>query len=117
MPRRPKQPCSFPGCPNLTSKKYCSLHEKLGLDNRETAAARGYDQRWRKARLMFLKKNPLCMRCMNDGRYVRATVVDHINPHRGDQSLFWDESNWQALCKKCHDRKTMTIDRQKEYRY
>ena len=33
-------------------------------------------------------------------------LLDHIIPHRGDQKLFWDEGNWQALCKACHDRKT-----------
>ena len=32
-----------------------------------------------------------------------ATVVDHIKPHKGDYDLFWDESNWQSLCKHCHD--------------
>lgn len=32
-----------------------------------------------------------------------ATVVDHIVPHRGDPVLFWDERNWQPLCKRCHD--------------
>lgn len=46
-----------------------------------------------------------------------ATVVDHIIPHRGDQKLFWDRSNWQALCKSCHDSKTMTEDRYQEYTY
>lgn len=37
-----------------------------------------------------------------------ATVVDHIIPHRGDLSsaAFWDETNWQPLCKRHHDRKT-----------
>lgn len=35
-----------------------------------------------------------------------ATVVDHIIPHRGNEELFWDEDNWQGLCKRCHDRKT-----------
>jgi 5-methylcytosine-specific restriction endonuclease McrA len=34
---------------------------------------------------------------------VEAVIVDHIVPHRGDQGLFWDTSNWQSLCKKCHD--------------
>jgi 5-methylcytosine-specific restriction protein A len=37
---------------------------------------------------------------------VPATVVDHIVPHRGDPVLFWDEANWQGLCKLCHDAKT-----------
>ena len=35
-----------------------------------------------------------------------ATVVDHVIPHRGDRKLFWDEQNWQPLCKECHDKKT-----------
>ena len=33
-------------------------------------------------------------------------VIDHIIPHRGDPILFWDRSNWQPLCKDCHDHKT-----------
>ena len=43
---------------------------------------------------------------MKYGMLTPATVVDHVIPHRGDQKLFWDEDNWQALCKSCHDRKT-----------
>jgi 5-methylcytosine-specific restriction endonuclease McrA len=33
-----------------------------------------------------------------------ATVVDHKRPHHGDKALFWDVSNWQALCAPCHNR-------------
>ena len=43
-----------------------------------------------------------------DSKLTPATVVDHIIPHRGDKRLFWDEKNWQPLCKDCHDRKTGT---------
>jgi 5-methylcytosine-specific restriction protein A len=28
--------------------------------------------------------------------------------------LFWDEDNWQALCKPCHDRKTAVEGRWKQ---
>lgn len=28
MPRKPKRPCSFPGCPNLTDGRFCEEHEK-----------------------------------------------------------------------------------------
>ncbi|WP_189426952.1 HNH endonuclease [Devosia pacifica] len=28
---------------------------------------------------------------------------DHITPHRGDDQLFWDRTNWQALCAHCHN--------------
>jgi 5-methylcytosine-specific restriction protein A len=44
------------------------------------------------------------------GVITAATIVDHINPHKGDQALFWDQSNWQVLCKQCHDRKTAETD-------
>jgi 5-methylcytosine-specific restriction protein A len=36
--------------------------------------------------------------------------VDHIRPHRGEQSLFFDRANLQGLCKPCHDRKTTRHD-------
>ena len=70
------------------------------------ADTRGYNAQWRRVRLAFLRKYPLCVECRKEGRLVPATVVDHIIPHRGDQKLFWDESNWQALCKHHHDAKT-----------
>ena len=115
LPTKPKRPCSHPSCPKLTDGRYCEEHKPLY--QRASAKERGYDSRWQKARLRFLNLNPLCVRCKADGRYVKATVVDHIKPHRGDKVLFWDESNWQPLCKCCHDSKTMTEDRYEEYKY
>jgi 5-methylcytosine-specific restriction protein A len=41
---------------------------------------------------------------------VPATEVDHKKAHHGDQGLFWDRYNWQALCKPCHSRKTAEED-------
>ena len=117
MPRKPKKPCRYPECPNLTESVYCEAHSYLNQTERVGAAERGYDGRWRRARSRFLKVHPLCVRCREQGRFVKATVVDHIVPHRGDERLFWDEGNWQALCKNCHDSKTMTEDRYQEYKY
>ncbi len=74
-----------------------------------TAAERGYGHQWRKARASFLRRHPLCVMCQAEGRTVVATVVDHIKPHRGDQRLFWDSSNWQPLCATHHSR-----DKQRE---
>ena len=28
MPRKPKRPCSFPGCPKLTEGRFCEEHER-----------------------------------------------------------------------------------------
>ena len=108
MPKAPKRPCRYPGCPNLCDKGvYCSQHMQFSSDRmRGGAESRGYDARWRKARTAFLQRNPLCNECMKRGKITPATVVDHIIPHRGDRKLFWDESNWQPRCKCCHDRKT-----------
>ena len=117
MPRRPKTPCKHPGCPELTHGKYCEEHTKLYANERGSAASRGYNSRWRAARKRFLKANPLCAYCLLQNRMIEAVVVDHIEPHRGDPTLFWNESNWQPLCKKCHDTKTMTTDRYQEYKY
>jgi len=72
-------------------------------DPRISSAQRGYGSRWQKARETFLRSHPLCVMCGDLGRIEPATVVDHIKPHRGDMVLFWDKTNWQPLCKSCHD--------------
>jgi 5-methylcytosine-specific restriction protein A len=113
MPLRPKKPCAHPGCPNLTLGKYCDKHKKNSHkydEFRGTAAQRGYDSRWRKARLLFLREHPFCVYCERKGKLIPAQIVDHIVPHKGDFSLFWDEKNWQPLCASCHSRKTVEED-------
>lgn len=77
---------------------------------RLTTAQRGYGSRWQKARETFLKRAPLCAECQRHGRVTLARIVDHVIPHRRDQYLFWDTSNWQPLCKRCHDVKTAGED-------
>jgi len=117
MPMKPLKPCKHTGCPELTKGSYCDRHGSLNINKRESAAERGYDSRWRTASKRFLRCNLLCVHCMKDSKLVNATVVDHIIPHRGDKALFWDEGNWQALCKRCHDKKTRTEDQYQEYRF
>lgn len=80
-------------------------------DTRPSAAARGYDGRWRKARLAFLREHPLCAECLRQNRTAAAVVVDHRIPHQGDPAKFWDVSEWEALCRACHSRKTAGRDR------
>lgn len=77
-----------------------------------SARQRGYDSRWEKARAGYLKKHPLCRYCEQDSRLTPATVVDHIVPHRGDRSLFWESSNWQPLCAPCHNGRKQREERQ-----
>lgn len=72
---------------------------------RGTAAQRGYDRRWRRLRLMYLREHPLCVECLAAGRTVAATDVDHIVAKRDGGSD--DYTNLQALCHSCHSKKTM----------
>lgn len=59
--------------------------------------------RWRRERLEHLSEHPLCAFCEAIGRTTEATVVDHIQAHKGDLVLFYDRQNWQSLCAPCHD--------------
>ena len=119
MPSRPNTPCKQNGCPRLVTygNKYCEDHKELHAFESKSTKEKGYTSRWNKARTRYLKLHPLCVHCQKEGKLTKARVVDHISPHRGDQELFWNENNWQALCKSCHDRKTMTADRYQVYKY
>ncbi|WP_342617210.1 HNH endonuclease signature motif containing protein [Rhodoferax sp. GW822-FHT02A01] len=68
----------------------------------QSSAQRGYGYKWQKAREAFLYANPLCKMCQDEGQITAASIVDHKEPHRGDQKLFWDERNWQSLCTHHH---------------
>ena len=84
MPTFPDHPCRHPGCPKLVpkGKKYCDEHVSLHPEEVRSAAARGYNARWRRLSKLFLLSHPLCVECQREGKYVKATVVDHIRPHR-----------------------------------
>lgn len=104
MPSRAPTVCSACGavhpagerCP--TAKRW-ERERKTRFDaKRPSARARGYGPEWERARAEYLAAYPSCRRCGQP-----ATVVDHIKPHKGDQVLFWDRRNWQALCAHCHN--------------
>lgn len=83
--------------------------------NSGSANSRGYTYKWQKAREVFLFSNPLCVYCEKIGKVTVANVVDHIIPHKGDQKLFWDQKNWQPLCKYCHDNIKSKEEREMGY--
>lgn len=125
MPKKAYKVCGMPRCNKLTHDYVCKDHEfeyqqrkedhekrkrKLQDQRRGSASQRGYDSRWRKSRDAYIVKHPLCVRCEDQGVLNKAEVVDHITPHKGNKTLFWDRDNWQSLCKRCHDIKTATED-------
>ena len=76
----------------------------------DVRAARG-TPRYKRARRRFLAQNPLCAQCRADGITVAATELDHIKPAHTHPDLFWDRTNWQGLCRACHEAKTAAENR------
>jgi 5-methylcytosine-specific restriction protein A len=91
------------------SKAARAASYKAHDQRRGSAASRGYGHRWRCERADYVRRHPLCVKCLANGISTSTAVVDHIIPHRGDETLMWDQLNWQALCKPHHDR-----DKQRE---
>lgn len=62
--------------------------------------------RWKALRLSILTRDMFTCQWPGCGRLVGDTsqlVADHKIAHRGDEALFWDETNLWTLCKPCHD--------------
>lgn len=107
MPRKPKRPCSFPGCPELTEGRYCEKHRHLedkryNHFDRSPAAKRRYGRAWQKIRNAYAAKHPYCEQCFAEGRMVMMEHVHHIKPLAEGGTN--DESNLISLCKSCHSR-------------
>lgn len=86
------------------------------MPDHRSAAAQAYrhlykSRPWRVGRLAFLAQNPLCTRCKANGRITAATVVNHIKPHKGDVTLFFDWLNWEPTCKPHHDAAIQSEER------
>lgn len=83
----------------------------MGWRDGKTTAERGYGGRWQRARVAFLRSNPLCVHCQREGLVTAATLVDHRIPHRGDMVLFWDQTNWDPLCATHHSSDKQMAER------
>lgn len=75
---------------------------------------RGYGSEWDKLRRQILERDKgLCQPCRRAGRARPATQVDHIVSKAKAKTMRWSEArvnaetNLQAICKSCHDEKTL----------
>jgi 5-methylcytosine-specific restriction endonuclease McrA len=76
--------------------------------DKRSAAAAQYRQwyktaEWQDIRRQRFAMEPYCRYCTEAGRTIRAISCDHVIPHRGDRSLFFDINNTASLCGHCHD--------------
>lgn len=111
-------PCRAPGCPAIVRgaircprheaehqaemKKRAAEYARRTDERRGTAAERGYDHRWKKARDSHLARFPLCAACARAGRLNGASMVHHKVPlEEGGSRLAAD--NLESMCRECHE--------------
>ena len=107
MPKKPKRPCSYPGCPRLTDGRFCDEHARMENKRyekyeRDPQTKRRYGRVWKRIRDRYMNAHPLCEQCQMEGRLTKAEQVHHIKPlsEGGDHS----DSNLMSLCSSCHSR-------------
>ena len=123
MPKTPKHPCGFPGCPNLTDGRYCEEHAKqenrrYERYQRDPAIKRRYGRMWQRIRNRYAAAHPFCEECYKKGIITPTEEIHHNIPlaHGGTHA----DDNLMALCKPCHSRITVEMgDRwpRREYTY
>ncbi len=107
MPRKPKHPCSHPGCPELVEYKerFCEKHLKeenrrYEKYDRNPAVRRRYGRAWKRIRDSYAAAHPLCEVCAAKGIYVKTEEIHHKLPL--SEGGTHDRANLIALCKPCH---------------
>ena len=106
--------CSGCNATALNGKDFCNRHiamqqqrdeQKKKIFTKRTKSNQWHglynSARWRRESKEFLQGHPFCYICGKPSR-----ITDHIQAHRGDLELFWNQLNWQPLCWSCHSRKT-----------
>lgn len=105
MPRKPKQPCAWPGCNRLSDGRYCKEHRTLvnreyNKYTRRPDINKRYGARWRKVREMYALAHPLCEECLKNGKATPVKEVHHKKPTSMGGTDDWE--NLESLCKSCH---------------
>ena len=105
MPRKPKRPCGYTGCAELTDGRYCEKHQKemdarYNKYERDPRARKRYGRTWKRIRDRYMAEHPLCEECQKAGRLTPAEEVHHIIPlSKGGTNK---DSNLMSLCTRCH---------------
>src|SRR5262245_46953185 len=68
-------------------------------------------KRWQLIRRQQLTSNPLCALCQEEKKLTPATIVHHIEAHKGNEVLFYDLDNLQSLCASHHNSDKQSEER------
>jgi 5-methylcytosine-specific restriction protein A len=118
MPHKPKKPCSYPRCPELTTERYCMEHQEKEQESKAERNKR-YDtykrdkkliqfykgKAWIKLRdIVYQREHGLCQRCLRENLFKKADVVHHIVEVKEDWDRRLDPDNLESLCHRCHNQ-------------
>ena len=118
MPTKPKRPCSYPSCLELTNGRYCSAVDITNFIKdciKQNDLHRFYTwSEWLKLRGEVLDDDKHeCQMCKAKGKYKKATHVHHVNylrlhPELALSKFYKDDEgnikrNLISACKNCHE--------------
>ena len=85
MPKKPKRPCRYPSCPQLTDGLYCVEHQRQATRHynhfqREPETNKRYGRAWKRIRDRYIKAHPLCEECKKADRLTPVLIcrLNHI---------------------------------------
>lgn len=110
--------CASPGCQVMIpqGQTRCPKHAGVGgaFDGAIRTNGHLYNtRRWRNLRADVIRQHPYCVRCQR----TTGLTVDHIQPPRGDEVLFWDPDNLEVICHEDQARKTAAEVRARKNEY
>ena len=95
---------------------FCSEHGGA-ITEKGKANSKLYGQaKWQNIRARQLSKEPLCARCLHEGKVTSGAHIDHVFPHRRDNARF-TVNLFQTLCAACHALKTQDENRGRYLHY
>ena len=107
MPKKPRRPCSYPGCPNLCDGQYCEEHRKQARRQydkyeRSPYVNKKYGRAWKRIRDRYVAEHPLCEMCLEQGKLTPVDEVHHVLPvSKGGTHA---RGNLMALCRSSHNK-------------
>ena len=121
----PVKKCNKVNCNELIDfrETYCSSHKQLKNESRkqydkqrfnnDKEVRRTYNtSRWKTIRKQTLiRDNGLCLYCLHNGMYTKATLVDHFIPIRDAYEDRYDQNNLVSACNKCNTTKAIDEDK------